>query len=62
MHVELQHLSIKINCLELATETLLTKKTELDDEKKKTDEANEDLERQLKAKEEANLKRLLAKL
>lgn len=34
----------------------------LDDEKKRIDESNEDLERQLKAKEEANLKRLLAKL
>lgn len=44
------------------TEMLQDKKEILDDEKKRTDESNEDLEKQLKAKEEANLKRLLAKL
>ena len=62
MHVTLQHLSIKITCLEDVTTTLANKKQQLEDEKKATDEQNEDLERQLKAKEEANQKRLLAKL
>lgn len=37
-------------------------KEDIDDKKKATDETNEDLEKQLKAKEEANLKRLLAKI
>ena len=38
------------------------KKEQLDKDKKITAESNEDLERNLKAKEEANQKRLLAKL
>lgn len=48
--------------LEIATENYQEKKEELDDQKKITDEANEDFEKQLKAKEEANQKRLLAKI
>lgn len=48
--------------LETATEYLQDKKEELDDQKKVTDDTNEDLEKQLKGKEEANQKRLLAKI
>jgi hypothetical protein len=44
------------------TEYLQEKKESLDHDKKTRDEENEELEKQLKAKEEANLKRLLAKL
>jgi hypothetical protein len=44
------------------TDFLTDQKERFDDEKKLTDEQNEDLERQLKAKEEANQKRLIAKL
>lgn len=62
MHVELQHLSIKIKELEDGTEFLQERKEELDEQKKATDEQNEELEKQLKAKEEANQKRLIAKL
>ena len=40
----------------------MLQKEKLDDAKKRTDEANEELEKQLRAKEEANHKRLLAKL
>ena len=61
-HVSLQHKSIEIHELEQATEYLQTKKEEIDEQKKGTEETNEDLEKQLKAKEEANLKRLLAKI
>lgn len=61
-HVQLQFLSIKIKEYEEATEYLLLQKEKLDDAKKRTDETNEELEKQLKAKEEANYKRLLAKL
>jgi hypothetical protein len=62
MHVKLQYLSLEINELETANETLLDKKENLDKEKKETAESNEDQTRQLKAKEEANQKRLIAKL
>ena len=62
MHVKLQYLSLIINELETANETLLDKKENLDKEKKETAESNEDQTRQLKAKEEANQKRLIAKL
>jgi septal ring factor EnvC (AmiA/AmiB activator) len=62
MHVELQHKSITIKEMEDATDYLQTMKEELDEKKKVTDESNEDLEKQYKAKEEANLKRLLAKI
>ena len=61
-HVQLQHKSILIKELETATDYLQMTKEELDDQKKQTDEANEDLEKTLKGKEEANLKRLLAKI
>ena len=62
MHVKLAYQSITINELETANETLLDKKETLDKEKKETAESNEDQTRQLKAKEEANQKRLIAKL
>lgn len=62
MHVQLQYLSVRITELENATEMLQDKKEQLDKDKKMTAETNEDLERTLKAKEEANQKRLLAKL
>lgn len=55
-------MNIKIKEMVDGTEYLQDKKEKLDDAKKKNDEMNEDLEKQLKAKEEANLKRLLAKL
>ena len=62
MHTKHEHLNIKIKEMVDGTEYLQEKKEELDHTKKETDERNEDLEKQLKAKEEANLKRLLAKL
>lgn len=62
MHVKHEHLNIKIKEMADGTEYLQEKKEVLDAEKKETDERNEDLEKQLRAKEEANLKRLLAKL
>jgi hypothetical protein len=61
-HVQLQHKAILVKELEIATDSLQEKKEELDEQKKITDDANEDLEKQLKAKEEANQKRLLAKI
>jgi len=48
--------------MEDATEYLGGQKEDLDDRKKATEEHNDDLERQLKAKEEANTKRMIAKL
>ena len=48
--------------MEEYTEYLMGQKDYLDDEKKRVDEQNEDLEKQVKAKEEANLKRLIAKI
>lgn len=62
MHVSLQFLQVKIKGMEDNTDFLTDQKERFDDEKKLTDEQNEDLERQLKAKEEANQKRLIAKL
>ena len=61
-HVQLQHKAILVKELETATEYYQEKKEELDEQKKTTDDANEDLEKQLKGKEEANQKRLLAKI
>ena len=48
--------------MEAATEFLQQTKEELDEQKKITDEQNEELEKSLKAKEEANQKRLIAKI
>lgn len=48
--------------MEEYTEYLFTQKDFLEDEKKRVDEQNEDLEKQVKAKEETNLKRLIAKI
>ena len=62
MHVEHGFLNIKIKELDDACDYLQQTKEELDEKKKETDIANEDLEKQLKAKEEANQKRLIAKL
>ena len=62
MHTRHEHLNIKIKEMADGTEFLLNKKESLDMQKKETDASNEDLEKQLKAKEEANQKRLLAKL
>lgn len=63
MQVRLQFLAIRINTLEASVEGHLTeKKDQLDRDKKFTAEQNEDLERQRKAKEENNQKRLVAKL
>jgi hypothetical protein len=61
-HVELAFLQIIIKCRETVTNQLGDVKEELDDEKKRTDEANEEQEKSLKAKEEANKKRMIAKL
>jgi len=46
----------------MGTEYLQREKDDLDEAKKETDMKNEDNEKQLRAKEEANHKRLLAKL
>lgn len=62
MHVKHEHLNIRIKEMADGTEYLQEKKDQLDHDKKTRDEENEELEKQLKAKEEANLKRLLAKL
>ena len=62
MHQELAFLQVKIKGQEEYTEYLFGKKDYLDDEKKRVDEQNDDLDRQVKAKEEANQKRLIAKI
>ena len=62
MHVKHQHLQIKIEELKIGTEYLQKEKDDLDEQKKDTDMKNEDNEKQLRAKEEANHKRLIAKL
>lgn len=54
MHVEHGFLNIRIKELDDACDYLQQTKEELDEKKKETDVANEDLEKQLKAKEEAN--------
>ena len=61
-HVQLQYLSVKIKEYEDGTDYLLLQKEKLEDAKKRTDETTEELEKQLRAKEEASHKRLLAKL
>jgi len=48
--------------MEDATTYLLEKKEELEDQKKMNDVMNEDLVKQLLAREEANQKRLISKL
>mmetsp|Transcript_40647 Transcript_40647/g.61967 ORF Transcript_40647/g.61967 Transcript_40647/m.61967 type:complete len:200 (-) Transcript_40647:374-973(-) len=62
MHVQHQHLSIKIEELKLGTEYLQREKDSLDEQKKETDLKNEENEKGLKGKEEGNQKRLLTKL
>lgn len=62
MHHDLGFLQVRIKGMEEYTEYLFTQKDYLEDEKKRVDEQNEDLEKQVKAKEEANLKRLIAKI
>jgi len=62
MHAKLAFLQISIKAMEDATEYLAGQKDMLDESKKETEELNEDLEKQLKAKEEANKKRMIAKL
>lgn len=62
MHVKLAFLGIQVSMLEDATNFLTEKKELLDEQKKRQDETNEDLAKQLTAKEEANQKRLIAKL
>jgi len=62
MHVEHSFLNIKIQVLVDGNEYLTNQKEELDDAKKKTDAENEEQEKILKGKEEANQKRLIAKL
>ena len=62
MHVKLAHQSLIVNELESANDVLLEKKETLDKEKKETSESNDDQARTLKAKEEANVKRMIAKL
>lgn len=47
-------MSTKIKMMEDATEFLQERKETLDEQKKQQDEANEDLVKQVKAKEEAN--------
>ena len=62
MHVKLAFLAIQVTMLEDGTNMLTEKKELLDEQKKRQDEANEELAKQLTAKEEANQKRLIAKL
>ena len=62
MHVKFQYLEVKFNMLDSAYKELMDKKQSLDNEKRLTAEKNEDLERQRKAKEEASIKKLQAKL
>lgn len=62
MHQELAFLQVQIKGMGEYTEYLLGQKDYLEDEKKRVDEQNEDLEKQVRAKEEANLKRLIAKI
>lgn len=62
MHEQIAFLQIQIQGQENYTEHLLSEKERLDDQKKLTDEQNEDLDRQVKAKDEATHKRLIAKI
>ena len=62
MHVKLAFLVAQIKMMEDGTDYLQEKKELLDEQKKTQDESNEDLEKQVKAKEETNMKRLQAKL
>lgn len=55
-HVLLQHLSVEIQALEQNTAFLEETKNELDSDKKKIDEANEDLDKKCKANQEIKLK------
>ena len=61
-HVLLQHLSIQIQELEQNTAFLEETKNELDRDKKKIDEVNEDLDKRVKANQEIKLKQLKAKI
>ena len=62
MDVKRDWMQLTIDELETALETLEDKKTDLDKNKKELISSIDDLERQVKAKEEAALKRLVAKL
>lgn len=62
MHVEHSFFNIRIKELVDATALLQDSKDNLEEQKKKTDEGNESLEKQYKAKEEAGLKRMQARL
>ena len=55
-------MQIQIGGLEQQIQYLSSKKEQLEYQKATTDQANEDLEKQAKAKEEANEKRLITKL
>lgn len=61
-HVVLQSLSIEIQVLEQNTAFLEEQKMDLESEKKKIDEMNEDLEKRVKANQEVKLKQLTAKI
>jgi predicted RNase H-like nuclease len=52
MHAKLAFLQIQIKAMEDSTEYLASQKEVLDETKKETEENNEDLEKQLKVKEE----------
>lgn len=56
--VEHELLQIKVGELEIATNNLNDKKDELIEDKKRADQKNEELVRELKAKEEINEKKL----
>lgn len=60
--VQLEHKNIEIESLQQQTQYLESQKEKIDQEKKDLDDDNEQKEKELKAKEEANLKRLLAKI
>lgn len=61
-HVELEHFQVTIKGYEAFTEYLLEKKERYDEDKKHTDETNEDLDRQVRTKEETAQKRIISKL
>lgn len=60
--VDLQHFQITIKGMEEFTNFLLDQKDRLEDEKKQTDEANEDLAKQVRVREETAQKRIINKL
>ena len=62
MHSELQFLQIQMKEFEDCIEFLDEKRESLDPERKDAEERNEDYEKQKKAKDEADYKRLIAKI